>query len=81
MVISRRGFLAENLEKIYSTSVKCLFSDNGTEFNDLRKYADNRGIKVELSSSYTPNENGKAERYNRTVFSVGKAMLVQANLN
>eukprot|EP00924_Labyrinthula_sp_SR-Ha-C_P004931 snap_masked-scaffold_1-processed-gene-16.47-mRNA-1 protein AED:0.96 eAED:1.00 QI:0/0/0/0.33/1/1/3/0/257 len=73
--------LIKKLERRYELKVKCLFSDNGSEFMNLHKYASIHGITLETSSNYMPSENGKVERYNRSIFHNTKAMLHQANLN
>eukprot|EP00924_Labyrinthula_sp_SR-Ha-C_P007466 snap_masked-scaffold_24-processed-gene-3.5-mRNA-1 protein AED:1.00 eAED:1.00 QI:0/-1/0/0/-1/1/1/0/223 len=63
------------IENRYSTYVKCLFSDNGSKFKRIQKFAESKGISLETSSNYMPSENGKAERYDRTVFHSMKALL------
>ena len=62
--------------------VKCLRSDNGTEFTSgafqalLRKHM----IKHEASAPYSPHQNGTAERNWRTLFEMARCMLIQAEL-
>jgi len=46
-----------------------LRSDGGGEFTnkDLEDYLIKEGIKHEITSPYTPSQNGVAERKNRTI--------------
>ena len=62
--------------------VKCLRSDNGTEFtsesfeNLLLKH----GMKHKKSAPYSPHQNGTAERGWGTTFELARCLLMQANL-
>lgn len=65
------------VEKETGVSVKCLRTDRGgefnsNEFNDFCKYS---GIKRQLTTAYTPQQNGVAERKNRTVMNMVRSML------
>jgi transposase InsO family protein len=57
---------------------KIVMTDNGTEFvnNDLREWFDRHGKKLDTSSPYSPQQNGVAERYNRTLGDLIRAMLL-----
>eukprot|EP00171_Calliarthron_tuberculosum_P023532 IDg23532t1 len=57
--------------------VKCLRSDNGGEYlsNDFKTYLEANGIKHELTVAYTPQQNGVAERMNRTLMNLVRSML------
>lgn len=58
-----------------------LRADNGGEFNKLEeKIAKQDGIKMEYTVGYTPEQNGVAERLNRTIFTLVRAMLFEAGL-
>ncbi|GJW16900.1 retrovirus-related pol polyprotein from transposon TNT 1-94 [Tanacetum coccineum] len=50
--------------------VKQIKTDNGTEFRnfELEIFCDEKGISQNISSPYTPKQNGVAEKKNRTVF-------------
>ena len=52
------------VEKQTSKQVKCLRTNNGLEFNNFCK---EHGIKRQRSVRYTPQQNGVAERLNRTI--------------
>ncbi len=57
---------------------KAVMTDNGTEFvnNDLRDWFDHHGKRLNTSSPYSPQQNGVAERYNRTLGELIQAMLL-----
>lgn len=48
--------------------MKTFFSDNGTEFNNdkVKQFLMQHGIKHQMSAAYNPQQNGRAERENRT---------------
>jgi hypothetical protein len=51
------------------TTVKCIRCDRGTEFINARfkEFCVSQGTKLETSAPYTPQQNGVAERANRTL--------------
>ncbi len=59
-----------------------LRTDNGTEYvnQEFRKYLVSRQITHEMSVLYTPQQNGIAERVNRTLLEKARAMLAHADL-
>nr|GEX87822.1 hypothetical protein [Tanacetum cinerariifolium] len=61
-----------------SLKVKIIRSDNGTEFknNDLNQLCRIKGIKREFSIPRTPQQNGIAERKNRTLIKAARTILV-----
>nr|GEV73990.1 hypothetical protein [Tanacetum cinerariifolium] len=75
--------------KILNKKIYCLVvtddysrSDNGTEFknNDLNQFFVIKGIKREFSVPRTPQQNGIAERKNRTLIQTAKTMLADSLL-
>ena len=62
--------------------VKTLRSDNGREYLNevLGEYLDSKGIKHELSVPYTPEQNGAAERLNRTLLETTRTLLHEAGM-
>ncbi|GJX10386.1 retrovirus-related pol polyprotein from transposon TNT 1-94, partial [Tanacetum coccineum] len=56
---------------------KQLRTDNGTEFRNstLVNFCDEKGISQKFSSPYTPEQNGVAERKNRTLIEAARTML------
>lgn len=63
--------------------IKTLKCDNGTEFcnNQFREHLISRGIKLETSAPYTPQQNGRAERDMRTIVECARTMLLAKNLS
>ena len=62
--------------------IKCLRTDNGTEFcnKQLSKILMESGIQHQTSVPYSPQQNGVAERMNRSVVERARCMLFHAGL-
>jgi transposase InsO family protein len=45
------------------------------------EYCDDKGIKHEFSSKYTPEQNGIVERKNRTLIDMARSMLAEYNVS
>nr|GEY03868.1 ribonuclease H-like domain-containing protein [Tanacetum cinerariifolium] len=73
---------ASCLENQLSLKVKVIRSDNGTKFknNDLNQFCGMKGIKIKFSIPRTPQQNGIAERKNRTLIEAARTMLVDSLL-
>lgn len=63
--------------------IKCIRSDNGGEFVStiFNEFCTGNGIQRQLTCSYTPEQNGVAERANRTIVEKSKCMLFDADLD
>ena len=60
---------------------KQLNADWGTEFmGGFSRYCRQAGIRVRRSEPYTPWRNGQVERFNRTLKTMSRSMLVHAGL-
>ncbi|KAJ9519346.1 hypothetical protein QJQ45_023135 [Haematococcus lacustris] len=61
---------------------KALRSDNGSEYCNkaLRDWCSSKGIQQQFSAPYCPEQNGKAERLNRTIMQATRSMLLTAQL-
>nr|GEX44693.1 putative ribonuclease H-like domain-containing protein [Tanacetum cinerariifolium] len=70
------------IENQLSLKVKIIRSDNGTEFknNDLNQFCGVKGIKREFSVPRTPQQNGIAERKNKTLIEAARTMLADSLL-
>jgi hypothetical protein len=70
------------VEKETDLSIKCLRTDRGGEFtsNEFKEYCKMNGIKRQLTAAYTPQQNGVAERKNRTVMNMVRSLLVEKNV-
>nr|GEX87087.1 ribonuclease H-like domain-containing protein [Tanacetum cinerariifolium] len=71
------------IENLLSLKVKIIRSDNETEFknHDLNQLCGMKGIKREFSVPRTPQQNGIAERKNRTLIEAARTMLANSLLN
>lgn len=64
-------------------AVKMIRTDNGTEYvnKELTKWLEAKGITHQTTMSYTPEQNGAAERLNRTIMERVRAMLADSELD
>ncbi len=62
--------------------LKTLRTDNGGEYlsNEFRDYLAENGIQHQLTVAYTPQQNGVAERMNRTIMDLVRSMLHSSGL-
>nr|GEW48383.1 copia protein [Tanacetum cinerariifolium] len=69
--------LVKGLENHLSLKVKIIRSDNRTEYknHDLNQFCRIKGIKREFSVPRTPQQNGIAERKNKTLIKAARTML------
>ncbi|GKB72506.1 putative ribonuclease H-like domain-containing protein, partial [Tanacetum coccineum] len=70
------------IENQINHKVKIIRCDNGTEFknNDINQFCGMKGIKREFSVARTPQQNGVAERKNRTLIEAARTMLADSLL-
>jgi hypothetical protein len=70
------------VEKEKGVSIKCLRSDGRGEYfsNEFSEYLKEHGIQRKYSCSYSPQQNGVAERKNRNIAKITHAMLNEKNL-
>lgn len=66
----------------HSRKPKIIRSDRGKEYVNkyLQDYLNNEGIKIQLTAAYSPQQNGVAERKNRSLMEMSRCMLIDANL-
>nr|GEU31630.1 ribonuclease H-like domain-containing protein [Tanacetum cinerariifolium] len=70
------------IENQINKKVKVIRCDNGTEFKnrDLDEFYGMKGIKREYSNGGTPQQNGIAERKNKTLIKAARTMLADSLL-
>lgn len=70
------------VENEASSSIKCLRTDRGGKFNseEFNEFCKEHGIKRQLTAAYTPQQNGVAERKNRTVMNLVRSMLSEKKM-
>ncbi|GJZ93240.1 putative ribonuclease H-like domain-containing protein [Tanacetum coccineum] len=76
-----KTFITE-IENQLDHKVKVIRCDNGTEFKNsiMNQFCEMKGIKREFSVARTPQQNGVAERKNRTLIEAARTMLVDSKL-
>ncbi|GJR97877.1 putative ribonuclease H-like domain-containing protein [Tanacetum coccineum] len=76
-----KNFIKE-IENLVDKKVKIIRSDNGTEFKNkvMDDFCREKGIKREYSVARTPQQNGVAERRNRTLIEAARTMLADSKL-
>ncbi|GKA67799.1 putative ribonuclease H-like domain-containing protein [Tanacetum coccineum] len=70
------------VENLIDQKVKVIRCDNGTEFKnkEMNQFCERKGIKREFSVARTPQQNGVAERKNRTLIEAARTMLADSKL-
>ena len=76
-----KEFKAET-EKRHGIYIKSLRSDRGGEYlsNDFISYLSEQGITSQMSAPRTPQQNGVAERRNRTLLEMVRSMMSYSDL-
>ena len=61
----------------FDKEILAIRSDNGSEFKNytLEEFLSDEGLKHQYSAPYTPQQNGVAERKNRTLVEMERSML------
>ncbi|GJY07477.1 ribonuclease H-like domain-containing protein [Tanacetum coccineum] len=77
-----KGNLVRGIENLIDLRVKVIRCDNGTEFKNrvMNQFCEMKGIKREFSVARTPQQNGVAERKNRTLIEAARTMLADSKL-
>ncbi|GKD48239.1 putative ribonuclease H-like domain-containing protein [Tanacetum coccineum] len=70
------------IENQINHRVKIIKCDNGTKFKNkkMNQFCEMKGIKRELSVARTPQQNGVAEKKNRTLIEAARTMLADSKL-
>nr|GEU69611.1 ribonuclease H-like domain-containing protein [Tanacetum cinerariifolium] len=76
-----RNFITE-IENLKDLKMKIIRCDNGDGFKnkEMNEFCTKKGIKREFSNARTPQQNGVAERMNRTLIEAARTMLADAKL-
>lgn len=71
------------VENQQNKTIKTFRSDNGTEFcnKQFDSFLAKHGISRQRTAPYTPEQNGVAERMNRTIIEKVRCMLIDAGLS
>lgn len=70
------------IEKESGTEIAGLRTDRGGEFlsTKFKEFCDKVGIKRQLTTTFTPQQNGVAERRNRTIMNMVRCMLKESQV-
>ena len=70
------------IEKETDMQIKTLRSYGGGEYfsNDLSDFLQKHGIRRQFTCRYTPQQNGVAERKNRHIAEVARALMNEKNM-
>ncbi|GKE35563.1 retrovirus-related pol polyprotein from transposon TNT 1-94, partial [Tanacetum coccineum] len=70
-------FYKVKVEKETGAFVRALRTDRGGEFTSLefKSFCNENGIQRQLTAAYTPQQNGVAERKNRTIMNMVRSVL------
>ncbi|GJX11369.1 retrovirus-related pol polyprotein from transposon TNT 1-94 [Tanacetum coccineum] len=70
------------IENLVDKKVNIIRCDNETEFKNrvMSEFCEEKGIKKEFSAARTPQQNGVAERRNRTLIKATRTMLANSKL-
>ncbi|GJS09249.1 putative ribonuclease H-like domain-containing protein [Tanacetum coccineum] len=76
-----KSFITQ-IENLVDKKVKIIRCDNGTKFKNrvMSEFYEKKGIKREFSVARTPQQNGVAERRNRTLIKAARTMLADSKL-
>ena len=81
-VVEKYREFATLVKNKFGRSMKILHSDNGFEYvnAEFKHYLASEGIEMTNSAPYTPEQNGKSERANRSAVEAARTMLKVKNL-
>jgi hypothetical protein len=67
------------VQRQHNVPILAIRSDNGSEFKNytLNEFLSEEGIRHQYSATYTPQENGAAERKNRNLMDMARSMLAE----
>lgn len=66
----------------FNSKISRFRCDNGREYisNEIKSHFEERGIQFEFTIRYTPQQNGVAERMNRTIIERARCMILKSKL-
>ncbi|GHJ83600.1 hypothetical protein NliqN6_0002 [Naganishia liquefaciens] len=80
-VLNSFKFFQAMVERAFSCKIQVLRTDGGGEYKDIMgQYLRQAGIVQQVTTPYTPQRNGRAERMNRTIKEILASMLIDAKI-
>ena len=82
-VFSKFVVFYKMLKTQFDYQIKSLRADGGGEYtsNQMKSFLQTNGMVLDLSPPYTPQLNGRAEVFNRTVVNMARTMLSRAGMS
>jgi transposase InsO family protein len=82
-VLSKFKIFKAAMENATGKTIKRLRSDNGGEYTgrQFKAYLNDHGIKHEKTVPYTPQQNGLAERMNRSLVEMARCMMYHEDVD
>lgn len=79
--IKLRQFIID-VKNQHNTNIHTIRSNNGTEFTstNFQNIVHLNGIHHQLTCTYTPQHNGRAERKHRYIPEMAKSLMIQSNI-
>lgn len=70
------------VESKFNTKIEKLRCDNGGEYisRDFKTFCDQKGIRIQYTVAYNPEQNGIAERLNRTILEKARCLIFDAEV-
>lgn len=71
---------ARMVQTKFNLNISLLRCDNGREYisNEMKSFCRENGTVIDFTNPYTPEQNGKAERFNRSLVDKARAMIKEA---
>lgn len=68
---------------MFNKRPKIIRSDRGGEYssNAVTKYLNEKGVQIQNTAAYSPQQNGVAERKNRTLIEMARCMIIELKLD
>ncbi|KAL0281564.1 UNVERIFIED_CONTAM: hypothetical protein PYX00_002512 [Menopon gallinae] len=81
-VLEKFKVFKARVENFTGRKIKCIRTDNAREYlsKEFKNILEECGISRQLSAEYTPQQNGIAERANRTLIEMARCLMLQGNL-
>lgn len=82
-VFSKLKQYIQLVQTMFNRRPKIIRSDRGGEYtgNQVMKYLNDNGIQIQYTTAYSPQQNGVAERKNRTLIEMARCMIIESKLD
>lgn len=82
-VFSKLKEYVELVQTMFNKRPKVIRPDRGGEYtgNEVIKYLNSNGIQIQYTTAYSPQQNGVAERINKTLIEMARCMIIESKLD